>query len=156
MTPNAGQHERLRTGGRPKGRRYTQEEPPERAAATLRLIIRLIQFVLWVAFATWLGRKLLGWFFGEAGRSAERSGPAAPGVRHRATNHRQDAGGTKGSKLHRDPACGTHVPEAISFPLELQGEVQHFCSVECREKFRATARATPSSSRGFGSGAASA
>jgi YHS domain-containing protein len=116
----------------------------------LRLIIRLIQFVLWVAFATWLGRKLLGWFFGEAGRGEAGAGSGT------APFARQDAGGTKGSKLHRDPVCGTHVPEAISFPLELQGEVQHFCSMECREKFRASARATPSSSRGFGTGAASA
>ena len=38
--------------------------------------------------------------------------------------------------LHRDPWCGTYVSPEISFPLEQAGQVLHFCSVECRTRYR--------------------
>ncbi|HWX38741.1 MAG TPA: hypothetical protein VNY09_05840 [Candidatus Sulfotelmatobacter sp.] len=42
--------------------------------------------------------------------------------------------------LHRDPWCGTYVSSEISFPLEQSGQVLHFCSDECRARYRGTAR----------------
>jgi YHS domain-containing protein len=42
--------------------------------------------------------------------------------------------------LYRDPWCGTHVSAEISHTLEQAGEVLHFCSAECRERYRASAR----------------
>jgi YHS domain-containing protein len=37
--------------------------------------------------------------------------------------------------LHRDPFCGIHVSPEISFQAAHQGQVAHFCSAECREKY---------------------
>ena len=38
--------------------------------------------------------------------------------------------------LHRDPLCGTYVSPEISFPMELPGQVLHFCSEECRARYQ--------------------
>ena len=107
----------------------TRAGRPERRAANLAaavgLLLRLLRFLGWLIFATWVGRKLLGWLF--AGTSGAqwpgREPPTAPQT---------------GKPLHRDPICGMHVPEEISVTLELGGQVHHFCSPECRERFRNT------------------
>ena len=41
-----------------------------------------------------------------------------------------------GGALKRDPVCGTYVPEGNSVRKVVAGEVLHFCSVECRDKYR--------------------
>ncbi len=38
-------------------------------------------------------------------------------------------------ELKRDPVCGTYVSTATSVKRTVGGEVLHFCSVECSEKF---------------------
>ena len=38
-------------------------------------------------------------------------------------------------KLVRDPVCGMHVAEGLALPLKQSGEVLHFCSAECRNKY---------------------
>jgi YHS domain-containing protein len=43
----------------------------------------------------------------------------------------------KPKPLFRDPVCGTFVSAEISYPLELDGESLHFCSAECRARYRA-------------------
>jgi YHS domain-containing protein len=43
--------------------------------------------------------------------------------------------GTPALPLHRDPLCGMHVSPQISFQARHHGEVAHFCSAECREKY---------------------
>jgi len=43
----------------------------------------------------------------------------------------------KPKPLVRDPVCGTFVATEISYPLELDGESLHFCSAECRDRYRA-------------------
>ena len=42
-------------------------------------------------------------------------------------------------KLVRDPVCGTFVAPGESFAFRSGGETHHFCSVECRERFRKSA-----------------
>jgi YHS domain-containing protein len=84
-------------------------------------ILRLIRFIAWILFATWLGRKVLAWLFGSEERAREHAMPRGDAPR----------------RLHRDPLCGTHVPEQISVTLEHGGQTLHFCSQECREKYRA-------------------
>jgi len=37
--------------------------------------------------------------------------------------------------LQRDPWCGTFVSPEISFPLEQQGQILHFCSAACRTHY---------------------
>lgn len=100
-------------------------KPPESAEHGVAILARIIQFILWLILATWLGRKLLGWLFG-----AKQDAPAATPRAARL--------------LHRDPVCGTHVSPEISFTLEHEGTVHHFCSVECRAKFGLAQRARAS------------
>jgi YHS domain-containing protein len=60
----------------------------------------------------------------------------------------QMAGGTPGSpppapreqsrgELKKDPVCGTFVAVASSIKRNVDGEVIHFCSTACRDKYQA-------------------
>ena len=83
----------------------------------MAILARIITFILWLILATWLGRKLLGWLSGGASQPDSRSS-------------------SRGSRrLQRDPWCGTYVSPDISHTLEHDGQVQHFCSAECRDRF---------------------
>jgi YHS domain-containing protein len=42
-----------------------------------------------------------------------------------------------GGELKKDPICGTFVSTATSVKKSVDGAVVHFCSPECRDKFRA-------------------
>jgi YHS domain-containing protein len=90
----------------------------------------VIQFLLWLALATWLVRKVFGWL------------AAAASVRK---NQQQGVSPTDQPKpLHRDPWCGTYVSPEISHTLEQAGEVHHFCSADCRERYRLAHRSQDS------------
>ena len=41
-----------------------------------------------------------------------------------------------GGELKRDPVCGTYVSTAVSLTRNVGGQVVHFCSKECRDKYR--------------------
>lgn len=84
----------------------------------MAILARIIHFILWLILATWLGRKLLGWLFGKPGPAPRTVSTRAP------------------KQLHRDPWCGTFVSPEISFSLEHAGQLHHFCSPDCRERFR--------------------
>jgi YHS domain-containing protein len=76
----------------------------------------------------WLLRALVGRLLRPAqplgARRAQTPAPAAP----------------KAIALRRDPWCGTHVSPEISFTLEHAGQIEHFCSDECRHFFRQSQR----------------
>jgi uncharacterized protein len=40
------------------------------------------------------------------------------------------------TELKKDPVCGTYVPAATSLTRTINGTVVHFCSPECRDKYR--------------------
>jgi len=42
-----------------------------------------------------------------------------------------------GGDLKKDPVCGTYVSEGASVTRTVNGELLHFCSKECRDKYRA-------------------
>ena len=42
-----------------------------------------------------------------------------------------------GGELKKDPVCGTYVSTAVSLTRSVNGQVVHFCSKECRDKYRA-------------------
>jgi len=62
--------------------------------------------------------KAIGGLLGPAGSG--RPSPSAP----------QTIG-----ELKRDPVCGTYVATATSVKRTIGGEVVHFCSVECSDKY---------------------
>jgi len=42
-----------------------------------------------------------------------------------------------GGELKKDPVCGTYVSVGASVTRTVNGELLHFCSKECRDKYRA-------------------
>ena len=42
-----------------------------------------------------------------------------------------------GGDLKKDPVCGTYVSTSGSVTRTVNGELLHFCSKECRDKYRA-------------------
>ena len=41
-----------------------------------------------------------------------------------------------GGELKKDPVCGTYVSTGASVTRTVDGHVLHFCSKECRDKYR--------------------
>lgn len=41
-----------------------------------------------------------------------------------------------GGELKRDPVCGTFVATSASVKKTVGGEVFHFCSADCRDKYK--------------------
>jgi YHS domain-containing protein len=42
-----------------------------------------------------------------------------------------------GGELKKDPVCGIYVSTAVSVTRKIDGELVHFCSKECRDKYHA-------------------
>ena len=42
-----------------------------------------------------------------------------------------------GGELKKDPVCGTYVSAAASLTRNVNGQVFHFCSKECRDRYPA-------------------
>ena len=40
-----------------------------------------------------------------------------------------------GGELKKDPVCGTYVSESASVTKKIDGELVHFCSKECRDRY---------------------
>jgi uncharacterized protein len=85
----------------------------------LRLIVLLIVFAIIRYIVTSVGR-----FFSQA------SNPPAQRPPGQATS-----GATIG-ELKQDPVCGTFVPTSTSVKKTINGELVHFCSAACRDKFK--------------------
>lgn len=70
-------------------------------------------------------RSLLKNLFGAVRRT---SSPAAPPSQPTVVS---------GGELKKDPVCGTYVSTALAVTRSVNGELLHFCSKECRDKYRA-------------------
>ena len=90
-------------------------------------IIRILGLLLLLRFAL----RLL---FGNRGVVAPGGGAARGG---RAS--RQDL--KQGGELVRDPHCGTFVPKARAIAVSAGHDTHYFCSVTCRDAYRAKASA---------------
>ena len=89
------------------------------------LLGRIFQFLIWLlllSWVVWLVRRIFA--APKDSRKQQSQVPAAPESR----------------RLFRDPVCGTHVSSEISYSLEETGQVVHFCSVACRERYQASQR----------------
>jgi YHS domain-containing protein len=42
-----------------------------------------------------------------------------------------------GGELKKDPVCGTYVSTSVSVTRTVDGQLLHFCSTACRDKYRA-------------------
>ena len=41
-----------------------------------------------------------------------------------------------GGELRKDPVCGTYVSTSASVTRTVNGQLLHFCSAQCRDKYR--------------------
>ena len=48
----------------------------------------------------------------------------------------QAPSGSPGGELKQDPVCGTFVSTSTSVKKTIDGELVHFCSAACRDKFK--------------------
>jgi uncharacterized protein len=90
-------------------------------------IIRILGLLLLLRFVLQL-------LFGNR-RASAPGGRAARGGRA----SRQDV--KQGGELVRDPHCGTFVPKAGAIAVSAGHETHYFCSVTCRDAYRARASA---------------
>jgi YHS domain-containing protein len=94
-------------------------------------LARLVRFVFWVLVLSW-GIRLVGRVAGWALRREEPAqGP--DGAQAASADEREVR--MAGRQLVRDPVCGMHLAETLAIPYRDRGELLHFCSAECREKY---------------------
>jgi YHS domain-containing protein len=48
---------------------------------------------------------------------------------------KQARGFEAGGELKKDPVCGTYVSAAAGVSKRIKGDLVHFCSPECRDKY---------------------
>lgn len=85
----------------------------------------LVDFVFPVLLFLVIRSLIAGFFRTPARRTAARQ-PEAPPV-------------SAGGELKKDPVCGTYVSTSVSVQRSIHGQVLHFCSQECAEKYRVEA-----------------
>ena len=83
----------------------------------LRLVVPLL--VLWFV------RGLLKTLFASVHSSVTQAPKQAPGFQ-------------SGGELKKDPVCGTYVSADAAVTKNVRGELLHFCSTDCRDKYRGT------------------
>ena len=96
----------------------------------MEFIGRILKYLFWLLVVSWsvaLLRRLVGRMVNGATESARRSEESAGG----AASESQAA--TR--RLVRDPVCGMHVAEELAIPMREGGELLHFCSTGCRDKY---------------------
>jgi YHS domain-containing protein len=100
----------------------------------MNFLARIVKFLFWVLILSWsvaLLRRVLAWMLrGAMPAQAEQDAAAGAGV---APGDAQ--GGVAARRLVRDPICGMHVAEVLAVPLREGGELVHFCSMACRDKY---------------------
>jgi YHS domain-containing protein len=105
----------------------------------MNFITRFLRFVVWVLILSWVFKligRLLAWAFQRAMAPEQQDAAAArqegsstgwsSGTAQRTLTARQ---------LVRDPVCGMHLAESLAIPYRDGGQLVHFCSAECRDKF---------------------
>jgi YHS domain-containing protein len=90
-------------------------------------MIRLFfRFIVLPVLLFWLVRAIL--------RSIIEGFRSTPGPR---SADKQPPAVRSGGELKKDPVCGTYVSTTASIARTVNGEVLHFCSKECSDKYHA-------------------
>jgi YHS domain-containing protein len=89
-----------------------------------RLLFRFLALVIFFAVVRYVFVAVVG-LFSKILNPQARSSP-----------QNQAAHAPMGGELRQDPVCGTFVPTATSVKQTINGELVHFCSVACRDKFK--------------------
>ena len=94
----------------------------------MNFIGNVLRFLFWLLVLSWgvrVVRYLLRALLRNAEPTPSQAGQDAAAVTEPGTSRR----------LVRDPVCGMHVDETMSIPLRVEGELVHFCSVACRDRY---------------------
>lgn len=84
----------------------------------------IVRFLLWVL--VFMGAM---WFWRRLQAALLVSGSPRPGEAVRTVR--------RGGRMVRDRVCETFIPEESALRLEAGGEIHHFCSTTCRDRFLA-------------------
>jgi YHS domain-containing protein len=99
-------------------------------------LARIFRFLFWLLIVSWsvalLRRVLARMLRGAMPAQTEQGSAAGAGV-GAASGDTQS--GVAARRLVRDPVCGMHVAEVLAVPLRESGELVHFCSTACRDKY---------------------
>jgi YHS domain-containing protein len=99
-------------------------------------IARVFRFLFWLLVVSWsvaLLKRLVGWMVRSATQPSQPPSQREPEIS-------KNSGGAVGvsRRLVRDPVCGAHVAEVLAIPLRQDGELIHFCSAQCRDRYLLT------------------
>jgi len=99
----------------------------------MNVLARVARFLFWLlvlSWSVWLLRRVFHWVLRKTEIPTRQSSPGmatAEAVR-------------LSRRLVRDPVCGMHLDETLSIPLRDAGELQHFCSLACRDAYLSSAK----------------
>ena len=103
----------------------------------MNFLARVMRFLFWLLIVSWsvaLLRRALAWMLrGAMPADQDAAGSAADAEVGAGSGGAQS--GVAARRLVRDPVCGMHVAEVLAVPLRESGELVHFCSVACRDKY---------------------
>jgi len=102
----------------------------------MNFLARMMKFLFWLLLVSWsvaLLRQVLAWMLRGAMPAGQTDQDAAGARVGRASGDTQN--GAAPRRLVRDPVCGLHVAEVLAVPLGESGELVHFCSWACRDKY---------------------
>lgn len=91
-------------------------------------MIRAILYLVIVIFLITFLRMVIGLIMRSMGEMMSQSA-SAPNSQSGPANIPMSG------ELKRDPVCGTFVPASTTFRKTVHGELYHFCSAECRDKY---------------------
>jgi YHS domain-containing protein len=102
-------------------------------------LARVMKFLFWVLIVSWsvaLLRRVLAWMVrGAMPTQADQDAASAAAGGGVGQGSGEAQSGVAARRLVRDPVCGMHVAEVLAVPLRESGELLHFCSVACRDKY---------------------
>jgi YHS domain-containing protein len=103
---------------------------------SMSFLARMMKFLFWLLIVSWsvaLLRQVLAWMLRGAMPAAPADQQAAGAEVGSGSGDTQN--GAARRRLVRDPVCGMHVAEVLAVPLGGSGELVHFCSLTCRDKY---------------------
>ena len=102
-------------------------------------LARIFRFLFWLLIVSWsvaLLRRMLAWMVrGAMPAQADRDAASSSAGAGVGATPGDKQSGVAARRLVRDPVCGMHVAEVLAVPLRESGELVHFCSTACRDKY---------------------
>ncbi len=102
----------------------------------MNFLARIAKFLFWLLIVSWsvaLLRRVLAWML--RGAMSAQGEQDVAGTSGAAAGTGNAESGVAARRLVRDPVCGMHVAEVLAVPLREGGELVHFCSTACRDKY---------------------